>query len=133
MKYIVAIIVIGALYGCGFGLPAKEDYISADDFIPHINYTWENNQKKNAKFYIATVDKLMQVKEPIKYVGTIDSYHLFSVIPKRPIAPDELLNFAVLKSSCIVANPRSPEKETENRHPRWIDIVDEKIVVEKSS
>ena len=133
MRILFVLIIIIPLCGCNFGLPTKGDYLAVEDFIPHVTYEWKNNNGRSVNYYIASVEQLTQVKEPIKYVGTVDSHHLFIAIPKRPIASDEILNFAVQKNSCIVDLPKSPEEEDKSRHPRWIKIEEGKIVVEKSA
>jgi hypothetical protein len=123
-------------FGCTV-VPPKSDYLDVDDFIPHIVYTWKNKKDKSVTYYIADPSKfeliLRRGSDPIAYVGTVDSYHLFRVVPKRPIARDELLNFAVLKDYCIVEDPKKPDEESVGKGdgPRWIDMRDGKIIVKK--
>ena len=127
MKNKIVIFLTIYLVGCTFGMPSKDDYIGPDDLIPHVLIKLG---EKNKIFYIVEPDKLMLSRVPIKYAGSINSYHLFMVIPKRPIAYDEIMNFSVVSDCCIIEDPSSPEKELNSGKPRWIKFKDGKIIVD---
>jgi hypothetical protein len=129
VRYFTKSILTFLMFGCALGLPPRSSYLGVDDLVPHITYAWEGNTANTVIYYIVEPGKLELANDPIKYVGTVDSYHLFMVIPKRPVAPDELFNFAVLKKHCIIDKPDSPEAERGRNRPRWIEIKDGRIVV----
>ena len=105
MKIIHLILVTFFINGCATQ-EQKKDILTVYDLAKKIEH-------EDKFYYIVEIGDLKRVNKPaaITYVGTIDSYHLFTEWSKIEVKKGEIFSFAVRKNSCVVHDEATPLNE----------------------